>query len=98
MNTGQISGGGSIDRGIPTRFEKGHLPERGLAGDPDSASISEKGREFLSTVEVMTDRLETDLGEREDLVESARRRLLSGELDRAAVFLETALGMLRSGF
>lgn len=100
MNTGQINGSGSIDHNAnpAARVEHHERSEQPSGRLADSAAISDSGRDTLSTVEAMTERLETESQDRLEVVESARRLLRSGELDQPEVFLETSRRMFSSGF
>jgi hypothetical protein len=102
MDTGQIKGGGGIERNPDHR---GGLPKaRGSEPEPapgrlgDSAAISHSSRETLAAVEAMTERLKGEQPERGPRVDEAKKSLADGALDQPEVFLETSRRMLSSGF
>ncbi len=64
----------------------------------DDAKISSTGRETAAAVEQLAERARSDDSDREALVEAAKARLLSGELDSAAVYEATARRLSDSGF
>ena len=98
VNTGQINGGGGIDRNSNPVTRVGHHKHSARPSGPhsDSASISDNGRDTLSAAKAMTERLETEPEDRVGVVESARLSLRNGDLDQPEVFLETARKMFGS--
>ncbi|MFT4512064.1 MAG: hypothetical protein ACI89X_002973 [Planctomycetota bacterium] len=64
----------------------------------DDARISDTGRKTAASVDRLVDQARDDDGSRDSLVEAARQKLLSGELDSDAVFASTAQKLAGSGF
>ncbi|MEZ6038053.1 MAG: hypothetical protein R3F29_11260 [Planctomycetota bacterium] len=64
----------------------------------DDAQISASGRETAAAVEGLAERARSDDGSRDDKIESAIRRLRSGELDDPSVIAATAQQIARSAF
>ena len=64
----------------------------------DDARISATGRKTADSVDRFVDQARDEEGGRDALVEAARQKLLSGELDSQAVFASTAQNLAGSGF
>ena len=64
----------------------------------DDAQISSAGRETAAAIEQLTERAKADDGDREALVDAARQKLLSGELDSQEVLAATADRLASRGF
>ena len=64
----------------------------------DDARISEAGRKTAASVDRLVDQARDEDGSRDSLVEAARQKLLSGELDTEAVFASTAEKLANRGF
>ena len=64
----------------------------------DDARISDAGRDAAAAVELLTERARADGSDRDAVVEAARQRLLSGELDSHAALASTARRLAVGGF
>jgi hypothetical protein len=64
----------------------------------DDARISDTGRKAAASVDRLVDQARNEDGSRDSLVEAARQKLLSGELDSQAVFASTAQKLAGSDF
>lgn len=64
----------------------------------DDARISAAGRETAKSVDRLVDRAREEDPGRDALVEAARQKLLSGQLDTEAAFASTAQKLADSGF
>ena len=64
----------------------------------DDARISDTGRKTAASVDRLVDQARDEDGSRDSLVEAARQKLLSGELDSDAVFASTAQNIASNGF
>ncbi len=100
MHVSNIDGSGNIERGsertvrIPRPEQGGRAA--GASGDiEDTATISQDGRERLHVLDAHADKLRSTDPERRALVEAARQRLQSGELDRPEVYRAVADAILR---
>jgi len=99
MHVSNVDGSGSIERGSE-RTVGIPRPDRGArnpgSGDvEDSATISPDGRERLHVLESHAQRLRAADPQRQALVEAARARLQSGELDDPQVYGKVAEAILR---
>jgi hypothetical protein len=98
MDIGNVRNKNSVERSgerLP-RAEK--RPDEVLRSDGrDEARISDSGREAAGTVESLAERARAE-PERQQTVQAALQRLMTGELDSVAVQRETARRMLESGY
>ena len=64
----------------------------------DEASISSTGRDTAAAIEVLAERARADDSSRQQRIEAARSRLLSGELDGELAFRGAARAVLDARF
>lgn len=98
MNIGNVKGNGGIERGAertvklqPQRADDSRAPR-------DVAAISAGGQRAAASAERLAQRAKAEDPARVALVEAARLRLQSGELDDMAVLRATAQKVMDSGF
>ena len=72
--------------------------QQGALRGSDDARISATGRETAAAVEQLAERARAQGDDREAVVEAARQKLLSGELDSPAVLSATAQRLADRGF
>ena len=102
MDIRNIADKGNVDRaGDRTARPESHkdvvlIPH--VAAVQDRATISSKGRSTLAAIESLAERARQQGGDRHRIVEAAREKLASGELNSAAVFERAAGRLLEQNF
>ena len=100
MDVGHIKGPGGVGRNLDRadKVDRGKIAGQGDGHVVDRASISDDGREFLSAVDEMSERLKQDDPRRKEHVLEVRQKLLRGELDQQVIFGTVAEAMLEAEF
>jgi hypothetical protein len=99
MHIGNVKGNGGIERGgeRTVRLQPQEARDAGRV-QQDVAAISAGGQRAASAAERLAQRAKAEDPARAQLVEAARARLQSGELDDRAVLHATAQKVLDSAF
>lgn len=101
MDIGHIEGNGGVERGSdrPQSLDRQRNQVHGRAGaTPDSAAISNAGREALQSADALAERARHAGDDRQAAVEAARLKLADGTLDSTDAVLGAARGLLDAGF
>lgn len=100
MDIGNVKGNGGIDRTSdrPARTEGKRAQAPMPSRQQDEAAISERARETAKSVSALAQRAQQEDPERRAVVEAARQKLQSGQLDTVAAHKETAQRLLDSDF
>jgi hypothetical protein len=98
MHIGNVKGNGGIERGGERTVRLQPQPAHGAGRAHDVAAISAGGQRAAAAADQLAERARAEDPSRAQLVDAARTKLQSGQLDDPAVLRATAQKVLDNGF